>query len=151
LDQVSTVIAVDTNLLVYAHRAGCPEHVSARRAIEEAANGSEGWGIPASCLFEFWSVVTHPSSAGGGSSPASARGFIEALVDTAGAVLLPSPPSLIPMCLKLAEQLNVRGPRIFDLQIGLVALDAGVTEIWTHDSGFIALPGLKLRDPLAAQ
>jgi hypothetical protein len=144
------MIAVDTNLLVYAHRAGCPEHQGARRAIEEAANDVNGWGIPSSCLFEFWSVVTHPSSTGGGSSPAAARGFIEALIETAGAVILPPPPALMPRCLQLADQLDVRGPRIFDLQIGLAALEAGVTEIWTHDSGFIALPGLKVRDPLRA-
>jgi len=148
LDLVSAVIAVDTNLLVYAHRAGCPEHEAARRAIEEAANDIRGWGIPSSCLFEFWSVVTHPSSAGGGSSPASARGFIEALVDTAGAVILPPPSALVPRCLQIADQLDVRGPRIFDLHIGLAALEAGVTEIWTHDAGFIAIPGLKVHDPL---
>jgi toxin-antitoxin system PIN domain toxin len=144
------VIAVDTNLLVYAHRAGCPEHDAARRAIEEAANDMDGWGIPSSCLFEFWSVVTHPSSTGGGSSPAAARGFIEALIDTAGAAILPPPAALVPRCLQLADQLDVRGPRIFDLQIGLAALEAGVTEIWTHDAGFVALPGLKVRDPLHA-
>jgi len=92
--------------------------------------------------------VTHPSSTGGGSSPASARGFIEALVDTAGAAILPPPPSLVPRCLQIAYQLDVRGPRIFDLQIGLAALEAGATEIWTHDAGFIALPGLKVWDPL---
>jgi hypothetical protein len=142
------VIAVDTNLLVYAHRAGCPEHQAARRAIEEAATDAGGWGIPSPCVFEFWSVVTHPSSIGGGSSPASARGFIESLIETAGATILPPPPALAPRCLQIAEQLDVRGPRIFDLQISLTALDAGVTEIWTHDSGFIGLPGLKVLDPL---
>jgi uncharacterized protein len=145
------MIAVDTNLLVYAHRAGCPEHAAARRAIEAAANDTNGWGIPSSCLFEFWSVVTHPSSTGGGSSPASARGFIEALVDTAGAAIFPPPSSLVPRCLQLADQLDVRGPRIFDLQIGLTAIEAGVTEIWTHDDGFIVLPGLKVWDPLYAE
>ena len=144
------MIAVDTNLLVYAHRAGCPEHEAARRAIEDAANNLNGWGIPSPCLFEFWSVVTHPSSIGGGSSPASARGFIEALIETAGATILPPPPALGPRCLQIANQLDVRGPRIFDLQIGLTALDAGVTEIWTHDAGFIGLPGLKVRDPLSS-
>ena len=142
------MIAVDTNLLVYAHRAGCPEHEAARRAIEDAANNLNGWGIPSPCLFEFWSVVTHPSSIGGGSSPASARGFIEALIETAGATILPPPSTLGPRCLQIADQLDVRGPRIFDLQIGLTALDAGMTEIWTHDAGFIGLPGLKVRDPL---
>ena len=54
----------------------------------------------------------------------------------------------MPRCLQIADQLGVRGPRISDLQIGLTALDAGVTEIWTHDAGFIAFTGLKIRDPL---
>lgn len=52
--------------------------------------------------------------------------------------------------MQLAEQLDVRGPRIYDLQIGLSALEAGATEIWTHDAGFVSLPGLKIRDPLPA-
>ena len=109
----------------------------------------EGWGIPAPCLLEFWSVVTHPSSVGGGSSPAAAREFVEALVETAGAVILPPPAALGPRCLQIGEQLDIRGPRIFDVQIGLTALEAGVREIWTHDAGFIALPGLAVRDPLS--
>jgi predicted nucleic acid-binding protein len=142
------VIAVDTNLLVYAHRAGCPEHEAARRAIEDAAGCNDGWGIPSPCLFEFWSVVTHPSSTGGASDPGAARGFIEALIQTAGAIILPPPPLLGPRCLRIAEQLDVRGPRIFDLQISLTALDAGATEIWSHDTGFVGLPGLKILDPL---
>ena len=142
------MIAVDTNLLVYAHRAGCPEHEAARRAIEDAASHRDGWGIPSPCLFEFWSVVTHPSSTGGGSDPAVARAYIEALIQTAGATILPAPPLLAPRCLQIAEQLDVRGPRVFDLQISLTALDAGVTEIWSHDAGFVGFPGLKVRDPL---
>jgi hypothetical protein len=142
------VIAIDTNLLIYAHREGCPEHQAARRAIEEAAGMREGWGIPAPCILEFWSVVTHPSSVGGGSSPAAAREFVEALVETAGAVILPPPAALGPRCLQIGEQLDIRGPRIFDVQIGLTALEAGVREIWTHDAGFIALPGLAVRDLL---
>jgi predicted nucleic acid-binding protein len=31
------VIALDTNLLVYAHRSGTPKHRAARAAIERAA------------------------------------------------------------------------------------------------------------------
>ncbi|OHD73237.1 MAG: hypothetical protein A2177_16350 [Spirochaetes bacterium RBG_13_68_11] len=142
------MIAVDTNLLVYAHRAGCPEHDAARRAIEEAASDADGWGIPSTCLLEFWSVVTHPSSIGGGSSPESARGFIEALIETAGAAILPPSTASAARCMQITEQLDIRGSRIFDVQIGLAALEAGADEIWTHDAGFIGLPGLKVRDPL---
>jgi len=144
------MIAVDTNLLVYAHRAGCPEHAASRRAIEAAANDSRGWGIPSPCLLEFWSVVTHPLSAGGGSNPSSARRFINSLIETAGAEIFPLSPALALRCLQIAEQLGVGGPRIFDLQISLAALEAGVTEIWTQDDGFVALPGLEILDPLRA-
>jgi predicted nucleic acid-binding protein len=144
------VIALDTNILVYAHRKGCPEHLAAQHAIEEASSRLEGWGIPSPCLLEFWSVVTHPASTGGGSSPTQARGFIRALVETAGAVIFPPPATLGPRCLQIGEQLDIRGPRIFDLQVGLAAIEGGATEIWTHDSGFVSLPGLTVRDPLSA-
>jgi hypothetical protein len=144
------MIAVDTNLLVYAHRAGCAEHGASRRAIESAANGARGWGFAYSCVLEFWSVVTHPSSLGGGSTPESARGFIQALIETAGATIFPPAASLVPRCLQLAERLGIRGARVFDLQVGLCALEAGASEIWTHDAGFVGLPGLKVLDPLAS-
>jgi predicted nucleic acid-binding protein len=44
--------------------------------------------------------------------------------------------------------MGIRGPRIFDLQIGMIALENGARELWTHDAGFVAVPGLKVRDPL---
>ena len=58
------MIAVDTNLLVYAHRGGLPEHRAARAALEQVAASSSGWGIPQTCTAEFWSIVTHPASTG---------------------------------------------------------------------------------------
>lgn len=50
--------------------------------------------------------------------------------------------------LQMAAELDVRGPRIFDLQIALTAFDNGATEIWTHDRDFVAFPGLRVHDPL---
>lgn len=55
---------------------------------------------------------------------------------------------MVSRCLQLAEQMDLGGPRIFDLQISLTALEAGVSELWTHDAGFVGLPGLQIRDPL---
>lgn len=48
------MIAIDTNLLGYAHREGFAEHRAARMAIEEAASRSAGCGIPLPCIAEFW-------------------------------------------------------------------------------------------------
>lgn len=142
------VIAVDTNLLIYAHRARCAEHAAARRAIARAAGSPHGWCIPIPCIFEFWSVVTHPSCAGGPSTPATALDFIESLVTTGEAQILEPGANFVQRCLRIAASLSVSGPRVFDLQIGLLALEAGVAELWTHDAGFVSLPGLKVGDPL---
>jgi predicted nucleic acid-binding protein len=148
VEGVAAVIAVDTNLLVYAHRAGCDEHVTAKRAIERAAADPEGWCIPLPCLFEFWSVVTHPASVGGASPPDLAARFIRELVEAGGRVLQPGE-RFAERCFEAAVRLGVRGPRVFDLQIGLMCLEAGVTELLTRDAGFVSLPGLKVVDPLA--
>ncbi len=44
---------------------------------------------------------------------------------------------------------EIAGPRVFDLQIALTAFEGGATELWTHDSRFVKIPGLRLHDPLA--
>jgi predicted nucleic acid-binding protein len=54
------VIAVDTNILVYAHRADSPFHDRARAAPETPAAGPRPWAIPWPCVLEFFAVVTHP-------------------------------------------------------------------------------------------
>ena len=142
------MIAIDTNLLVYAHRSGLAEHRSAQRALQAASADARGWGIPFPCIAEFWSVVTHRESAGGGSAPVKARGFLRALVLEAGAKVWMPADGCWERVTRLAEELGVRGPRIFDLQIALTAFDNAATEIWTHDRGFLAMPGMAVRDPL---
>jgi len=54
------VIAVDTNILVYAHRTDSPFPERARSAIETLASGAPQWAIPWPCAHEFFAVVTHP-------------------------------------------------------------------------------------------
>jgi predicted nucleic acid-binding protein len=44
--------------------------------------------------------------------------------------------------------LKIAGARVFDLQIALIALENGATEIWSHDRAFAGVPGLQVRDPL---
>jgi hypothetical protein len=41
------VIALDTNLLVYAHREDSPFHEAAFRRVAELAEGAATWAIPA--------------------------------------------------------------------------------------------------------
>jgi predicted nucleic acid-binding protein len=142
------LIAIDTNLLIYAHRALLPEHRPARRAIERASGDARGWGIALPSVAEFWAIVTHPQSVGGPSTAVQAHAFLDSLITGASAELWTAREGFWDRLLRLAGKLDVRGPRIFDLQIGLTAFDNGATEVWTHDNRFVAFAGLTVHDPL---
>ena len=141
------MIAIDTNLLVYAHRSRTPEHARARKAIERAAGGGDGWGIAAPSLTEFWAIATHPASQGRPSTPTQAAAFVAALVKAGAQIWLPGP-GFGDRLLQVATDLEVVGARVFDLQIALTAFEGGATDLWTHDTRFVKIPGLRLHDPL---
>jgi toxin-antitoxin system PIN domain toxin len=141
------MITIDTNLLIYAHRSGTREHRSARSAIETACGSAGGCAITLPSIAEFFSVVTHPAATGRPSSPGDAAAFLAAL-EEAGAIVLGPGPAFSTRLVQTAADLAVTGSRIFDLQIGLCALDGGATELWTHDANFVKIPGLVIRDPL---
>jgi toxin-antitoxin system PIN domain toxin len=142
------MIAIDANLLIYAHRAGTPEHRKGRRAIEKAASDPRGWGVALPCIAEFWAIVTHPLAAGGPSTAHQAQTFLRSLLVDGGARVWAPQEGFWERLTGLAGGLGVQGPRIFDLQIALTALENGATEIWSHDRGFAAVPGLRVYDPL---
>lgn len=140
------MIAIDTNLLVYAHRAATPEHKKARKAIENASQ-SDGWGFALPCISEFFSVVTHASCPPRPSTVHEASDFIEALTESGAEIWMPGPGFGLRL-LKMAKALKVSGSRIYDLQIALMAFESGATELWSHDQGFQPVPGLQVIDPL---
>lgn len=143
------MIAVDTNLLVYAHRSGVPEHRRSRRAIELAVRSNRGWGIALASVAEFWSIVTHPLVARESRAARLASAFLRMLAADAGMLTWVPGAGFDARLVARALELGIRGARVFDLQIALTALDHGATEIWTHDAGFVKVPGVTIRDPLA--
>jgi hypothetical protein len=144
------MIAIDTNLLIYAHRSLTAEHARARRAIERAAADPRGWGFTLTNLLEFWSIVTHAKASGRPSTTAEASSFVQALVHSARAHIWSPSEGFAQRLTQLAAGLRVSGPRIFDLTIALMAFENGASEIWTHDRGFVTVPGLRVRDPFTA-
>ena len=141
------MIALDTNLLVYAHRSATAEHKAARAAIERAT-ASDGWGFAAPVVAEFWGVVTHPSASGRPSTPEEARLFLMALADAGAQVWSPGAGFGLRLA-QLAADLHVSGNRVFDLQIALCAFEGGARELWSHDARFVTIPGLRLVKALA--
>jgi len=143
------MIAIDTNLLIYAHRARTAEHRGACAAIDRAVRDGRGWGIALPALTEFWSVVTHRNCLPRPSTTVEAQAFLDSLLTRGrGMIWLPGP-GFGQRLFKLASSLGVTGARIFDLQIALAAFEGGATELWSHDGGFVSLPGLRVHDPLS--
>ena len=58
------MIAVDTNLLVYAHRADAAEHAAALPVLRGLAEGRARWALPWPCIHEFIAIVTHSRGPG---------------------------------------------------------------------------------------
>ena len=141
------MIALDTNLLVYAHRSAVAEHRAARRAIARASATSIGWGVSLAVAGEFWSVVTHPAAQGRPSTPDEARRFMASLAE-AGAEIWTPGAGFATRLTRMAVDLSVAGPRIFDLQIALTAFEGGATQLWTADRRFVSVPGLPVVDPI---
>lgn len=140
------MVAIDTNLLVYAIQPAVPEYAPARRALTRAA-ASGSWGISQVCALEFWSTVTRMVRGRAMASALEAAGFLVRL-EAAGCQRWVAGDAFLTRLLALAMRAGAVGPKIFDLAIGLTALDNGATEIWTHDQQFTAPAGLRVFDPL---
>ena len=53
------MLAIDTNILVYAHRSEMPLHSQADDMMRQITESRAPWGLPVPCISEFLRVVTH--------------------------------------------------------------------------------------------
>ena len=97
------MIAIDSNLLIYAHPAAVPEHRRARRAIEKACGDPRGWGISLPSVSEFWSIVTHPAAGGRPSTAEEAAAFLQTLTEQGGMQTWTPGPGFAERLLQLAR------------------------------------------------
>jgi uncharacterized protein len=144
------LIAIDTNLLVFAHRADAPDHEAAVTALRPVFEGPSAWALPWPCVHEFISISTHPNIYHPASTLVEAFGFLEDLLSSPQLHLLSEGPGYFEKLRALAEAARVRGPRIHDARIAALCLHHGVAELWTADRDFSFFPQLATRNPLVA-
>ena len=85
------MIAVDSNILVYAHRKDSPFYGSASVRLAELAEGTATWAIPWQCVHEFLAIVTHPRIYAPPTPLARALEQIEAWLESPTLTLLAEP------------------------------------------------------------
>ena len=143
------MIAVDTNLLVYAHRVDADFHLPALAALKSLAQSGARWTVPWPCVHEFLAIVTHPRIF---VPPSPVNVALDAV-----AVWLASPscqpigegPEYFGVLRRLATQGKCAGPAVHDARIAALCLHHGVKELWTCDRDFSRFGGLRVRNPLS--
>jgi toxin-antitoxin system PIN domain toxin len=144
------VIAVDTNLLVYAHRTDAAFHQPARAALEALALGRAAWAIPWPCVHEFISVVTHPRIFRTPTPVELALSQMHALADLPQVVLLSEGDGYLDRLAAVAAPARTQGGAIHDARIAALCLHHGVTQLWSADRDFTRFPDLPVRNPLVS-
>lgn len=142
------MIAVDTNILVYAHRKDSPWHEAARLRVAELAEGRGAWAIPCPCLHEFLGIVTHPRIFANPTPIELARSQVDAWLDSPGLVLLAETGGYWARLRALLETGRVSGPQVHDARIAALCLHHGIARLWTADRDFSRFPELPAANPL---
>lgn len=142
------MIAVDTNILVYAHREDSPFHGAASQRITELAEGSAMWAIPWPCLHEFLAIVTHPRIYAPASPLARALDQIDAWIESPTLVLLAEAAEHWSTLRALLMAGRIVGPRVHDARIVALCRQHGVRELWSADRDFSRFGGLSVVNPL---
>jgi uncharacterized protein len=143
------LIAVDTNVLVHAHRGDAEWHERARERVRDLAEGRAAWAIPWPCLHEFLAVVTHPRILDPPTPLAAALEQVDAWLESPGLVLLAEGIEHWRELRPLLAASRVVGPRVHDGRIAALCLAHGVRELWTADRDFGRFPALVTTNPLA--
>jgi len=142
------VIAVDTNILVYAHRADSEWHESALRRLMSLAEGRSRWAIPWPCVHEFLAIVTHPRIYNPSTPLEVALQSIGVWLDLENCVVIAEGPGYFDVLRRLASEGHVEGGAVHDARVAALCLHHGVTVLWSSDRDFSRFPGLKLSNPM---
>ena len=142
------MIAVDTNVLIYAHREDSEFHVAARECVDALRGQRAAWAVPWPCLHEFIAIVTHPRIYKPPSTLAEALGFVDSVLASPQLQLLAESQSYFDKLRDLATTARLKGPRIHDARIAALCLHHGVSELLSADRNFSAFPQIKVRNPL---
>ncbi len=144
------MIAVDTNILVYAHREDSPFHEKAYESILELAESRSAWAIPWPCIHEFLAITTHPKIFSPPTPLSVAIDQVEAWIESPSLILLLESEGYWPQFRRLIKAGHVAGGQIHDARIAALCELQGVKELWTADRDFTRFPGLNVRNPVIA-
>ena len=143
------MIAVDSNLLVYAHRREARLGEAAYALITGLAEGDRAWAIPWPCCYEFLSVVTNRRIwKDDASTPEQAWRQFQAWAASPSNHLIGETDRFTDILRLFVQRPHVVGGVIHDARIAAICVAHGVEYLLTCDRDFSLFPELSTRDPL---
>jgi hypothetical protein len=143
------MIAIDTNILVYARRAETPHHARARKLLLTLAEGGRPWALPWPCVYEYLRLVTHPRVFDPPTGIEAALADLESLFESPSLTLLGEGVTHRAAMRQVLLSGRPAGNLVHDAHIAALLVESGVREFWTEDRDFARFPGLKVVHPFA--
>jgi hypothetical protein len=142
------VIALDTNVLVYAQREETAYHLRAKEILKEFAEGEPPWALPWPCVYEFIRVVTHPRVFDPPTDLEDVLNDLDSLLQSPSLTLLREGSRLAVFMQRLLRSGQAAGNLAHDAHIAALIAEHGVSELWTADRDFARFPGIRVRNPV---
>ena len=139
------MIAVDTNVLVYAHREETSKHGAAKRRLVELAEGPARWAIPVFCVGEFLRVITHRRLFDPPHTAAEATEALGRLLASPSLTVLMPGRDYPDLLVDAVREAHATGNLVFDAQIVAICRESGVTTLMTEDRDFDRFRGLRVQ------
>lgn len=137
------MIAVDTNVLIYANRAELPLHALARARLTELAEGAVPWGLPVVAAWDFVRIVTQPIF----DPPTPIRQaveFIDHLLDSPTVRVLGPGSRHWELLRTVLDNGQVRGGLVTDAVIVTLCREHGIDTVLSNDRDFDRFPDVRI-------
>ena len=144
------MIAVDTNILVYAHRLDSEFHAPAAELVRTLAESFHEWAIAWPSVHEFFAIVTHPRIYRPPTPIPRALAQIEAWLGSPSLVLLGETSKHWQNLRSLIVEAKIEGAKVHDARIAALCMQHGVRELLSADRDFSRFPQIAVRNPLIA-
>lgn len=143
------MLAVDTNVLVYAADADSPFHRPCRRWLERQRSRPDAWYTTWSILYEFLRVTTHPRVMRQPWNVGAAWKFVTALLASPGLSVLVATQRHADVATEVFVELpHLAGNLLHDAHTAILMREHGVGRICTRDTDFTQFPFLEVIDPV---
>ena len=130
------MIAVDTNILVYAHRPEPSLHAAALTLMRNLCEGTDAWGIPVHCLVEFAAVASNRKIWRMPSAPTDIDRQLRAWTQSPSFFAIEESVLAVEQLTALMAKHSVHGGQVHDARIIAACAAGGVSTLYTVDRDF---------------